>query len=344
MNNKRDIIINLSIIAAIVVGYVIVTVLTTQPPVENFSFESAGSQVPLQSLGDNKTEPILLKDMRGQALLLNFWASWCEACDSEHAYLEKLADATKGTQVKMLGIASSDTREAVEKSGKLKSKTFPQYLDESGDLARALGVKTLPQTFLIDRQGRIINRIKTAMTNAQALFLEKQIASLDGGLGVFGQVPDFSLKDSSGATVDIHSLEGKVWVADFIFTNCPDMCPTMTAKMRDLNREFKTDNRFNLVSISIDPNRDTPEVLRNYQKKFGIEGSNWHFLTGKFGAIKHLIGGGFKLGTPENPELHTNKFVLVDGTARIRGYYDSSSVQALEKLKTDIGRALSEKF
>lgn len=344
MKSKKDIVINLSIIAAIIVGYVIVTLLTTQPPVENFSFESSGSQVPLQPLGEDKAEPIVLKDLRGQALLLNFWASWCEACDTEHAYLEKLTEAVKGTPVKMIGIASSDTREAVEKSGKLKSKTFPQYLDASGDLARAVGVKTLPQTFLIDRQGRIVSHIKTAMDGAQAALLEKQIASLDGGLGVFGEVPDFSLRDSSDAPMSLSHLHGKVWVADFIFTNCQDMCPMMTAKLRELDREFKKDDRFNLVSISIDPTRDTPEVLRNYRKKLGVEDSNWHFLTGKFGSIKHLIGGGFKLGTPENPELHTSKFVLVDGAARIRGYYDSNSAESLEKLKADIGRALSEKL
>lgn len=342
MRNKKDILINLSMIAVIVVGYVIVTRLTTQPPVENFSFESAGAQVSLQSLSEDPTKPIFLKDMRGQTFLLNFWASWCAACDSEDAYLEKLAAVAKGTQVKVIGIASSDTRQAVEKSGKLKSKTFPQYLDEAGDLARAVGVKTLPQTFLIDRQGRIVNHIKTAMDGAQAAVLEKQIASLDGGLGVFGEVPDFALRDSSDAPANLRSLQGKIWVADFIFTSCPDMCPMMTAKMRELDQEFKKDDRFRLVSISVDPKRDTPEVLRSYQKKFGIDGSNWSFLTGKFGDIKRLIGGGFKLGTPENPEMHTGKFVLVDGSARIRGYYDSDSTPSLEKLKADIRRALKE--
>jgi protein SCO1/2 len=94
----------------------------------------------------------------------------------------------------------------------------------------------------------------------------------------------------------------------------------------------------------VDPKNDTPEVLRRYQEKFGVQDSNWYFLTGKFGAIKHLIGGGFKLGTPESPELHTGKFVLVDGSAQIRGYYDSTAEGSIDKLKTDIKRVLSEQL
>lgn len=344
MSSKKHIVINVSIIAAIIVGYVIVTALTSQPKVENFSFESAGSQTPLVPLNDGDSKgPITLKDFRGQALLINFWASWCEACEAESPTLEDLAAAAKGSTVKMIGIASSDKRDAIEKSGKLKSKNFPQYLDVEGSLAQSLGVDTLPQTFLIDRQGHIINRIKTAMDGKQAAVLKTQFAALNGGLGVFGEVPAFSLRSSADEEFTTDSLRGKIWVADFIFTSCPDLCPMLTAKMRELAKDFKGVDRFKLVSISVDPDRDTPAVLRNYRKKFSAEEPNWYFLTGKFGSIKHLIGGGFKLGTPENPEMHTSKIVLVDGSARIRGYYDSNSTEALEKLKSDIRRALGEK-
>lgn len=344
MSNKKHIIINVSVIAAVIIGYVIVTMWTTQPRLATFSFESSGSQSSLQPLNGEKTAPITLKELRGQALLINFWASWCEACDAERASLEELSAATKGSGVKMIGIASSDTRAAVEKSGKLKFKNFPQYLEESGNLALASGVETLPQTLLIDRQGNIINHIKTALGPREVEVLHKQIEALNGGVGVLGEVPEFSLQSSSGQTVSRRDLHNKIWVVDFIFTSCPDLCPTMTTKMRDLDREFKKDDRFRLVSITVDPKNDTPEVLRRYQEKFGVQDSNWYFLTGKFGAIKHLIGGGFKLGTPESPELHTGKFVLVDGSAQIRGYYDSTAEGSIDKLKTDIKRVLSEQL
>src|ERR1035438_4862395 len=91
MKSKKDILINCSIFGAIILGYVGVTFFTSHPELKSLSYESSSSQVQLQSLNSNLTETITLKRFRGQTLLINFWASWCKACESEQPSLEKLA-------------------------------------------------------------------------------------------------------------------------------------------------------------------------------------------------------------------------------------------------------------
>jgi protein SCO1/2 len=347
MKSKKDIIINAGIFAAIIVGYIIVTFFTAQPEVKTLSFESVGLQAPLKSLSGAKNsgdqnKVATLKQFRGQPLLINFWASWCKACELEKGRLDQLAKNFSGSSIKMIGIASTDTLAALEKSGKLDYKNYPQYLDEDGSLALALDVKTLPQTLLIDSQGRVLSHFKRTITDEEVVTLEKQMTALNGVAGVLGEVPKFNLVSSKGEKFDNSRLQNKIWVADFIFTSCPDQCPLLTSKMRQLQEMFSANDKFRLVSVSVDPNKDTPQVLQKYEEKYGVDQNKWYFLTGKYGAIKKLLAVGFKLGTPEEPDLHTTKFVLVDGLGKIRGYYDSDSLDSIEKLKYDINHLLKE--
>jgi protein SCO1/2 len=158
-------------------------------------------------------------------------------------------------------------------------------------------------------------------------------------LPVYGEIPDFSLIDSSGRTFARSELAGKVWVADFIFTNCAGACPSMTEKMRKFQDAAPPEVQ--LVSFTVDPARDTPEVLAAYAKNYGADSGRWHFLTGGKDALYKLSIEGFKLavddtmGSEIEPITHSSRFVLVDRQGRIRGFYSGSEEQDLQRLVAD---------
>lgn len=159
---------------------------------------------------------------------------------------------------------------------------------------------------------------------------------LDRKLPVLGQLPPFSLKERSGKDVALADLAGRVWVADFFFTRCSGPCPKMSAEMAELQRTFKPlGERVRLVSISVDPGFDTPQVLVQYAKRFGADPAGWWFVTGEYEAVQRLAIQGFKLGATDNILIHSEKFVLVDAKGRIRGYYESSDVGAVQRLVED---------
>jgi protein SCO1/2 len=159
---------------------------------------------------------------------------------------------------------------------------------------------------------------------------------------VLGQVPEFSLTNRDGRTVRRQDLAGSPWVADFIFTRCPASCPIMTARMARLNRELSGDRGLRLVSFTVDPDHDTPQVLQRYAQSFSAPES-WLFLTGGKEELFRLSKEGFKLGVEINTEtdaiepiLHSTRFVLVDGEGRIRGYYDGFDEESMGKLEKDL--------
>ena len=116
------------------------------------------------------------------------------------------------------------------------------------------------------------------------------------GLQVFGTVPPFSLIERSGTRVTRDNLMGTVWIVNFIYTHCPDTCPLQTANMSRLQRDFKDVKDLYFVSITVDPDRDTPPVLREYADRYGADPARWLFLTGEKEAIYRLAREGFHLG------------------------------------------------
>ncbi len=114
-------------------------------------------------------------------------------------------------------------------------------------------------------------------------------------LGNFGTVPDFSLIERSERRVTRASLAKLVWVTNFFYTNCPDVCPLQSARMARLQRDFADQRDVRLVSISVDPKHDTPEILRGYAQRFGADPERWLFLTGDKTAIHRLAQDGFHL-------------------------------------------------
>lgn len=150
-----------------------------------------------------------------------------------------------------------------------------------------------------------------------------------------GEVPRFRLVDQAGRPLDSQSLRGRVWVADFIFTSCGGACPEMSRKMSLLQK--KLPGEVQLVSVSVDPVRDSPPVLAAYAAQYGADPNRWHFLTGSPEAVQTLVQKGFRLsvaegGSPEEPITHSQRFVLVDQEGRIRGYYDSNEPEKLDQL------------
>jgi cytochrome oxidase Cu insertion factor (SCO1/SenC/PrrC family) len=121
-------------------------------------------------------------------------------------------------------------------------------------------------------------------------------------LPVYGAVPDFALIDQRVRPVRHGDLIGKVWIASFIFTHCPDECPLMTAEMARFQSDLADFADLRLVSISIDPDRDTPAVLAQYAERFDADPDRWFFLTGDKGAIYQLAKEGFRLGIVDPTE------------------------------------------
>jgi protein SCO1 len=167
---------------------------------------------------------------------------------------------------------------------------------------------------------------------------------------VFSALPDFSLTDQLGRTVTRDSLAGRAWVADFIFTSCAGACPAMTGRVARLQGQLPPDTA--LVSITVDPAHDTPEILARYAASANA-GPGWLFLTGDRDAIYRLATDGFKLAALEvpaderrtgddGPFLHSSKLVLVDGKARVRGYYDSTDEAAVQRLLAELARVGTE--
>ncbi len=168
-------------------------------------------------------------------------------------------------------------------------------------------------------------------------------------LPIHATLPDFELTASNGAAVDRAGLTGQVWVADFIFTNCAGVCPVLSARMAEVQRTLAArDIDAKLISISVDPARDTPQKLSAYAERFAADPRRWWFLTGEREALYDLIGKGFKLSVAErSPEeagaggdliTHSDRFVLVDRRSRIRGYYHGTEPESVRALIEDVAR------
>jgi len=114
-------------------------------------------------------------------------------------------------------------------------------------------------------------------------------------LGDFGTVPDFALMERSERPITRTDLQGLVWISNFFYTHCPDTCPLQSARMARLQGDFADERDVRLVSISVDPEHDTPAVLRDYAQRFGADAERWLFLTGDKAAIYHLAQQGFHL-------------------------------------------------
>lgn len=159
----------------------------------------------------------------------------------------------------------------------------------------------------------------------------------------------FSLLNQNNQKVTEKSFAGKVWAASFMFTRCPSVCPRMMAYTRTLQKQAQKQGvNLQFVSFSVDPENDTPDVLKQYAKKYEADLGSWSFLTGDFAEVKRTSVEGFRLsleGTA-NPEkadfgiLHSSYLVLVDPELKIRGYYPTSDPTTRQRLLRDAASLL----
>jgi len=166
-----------------------------------------------------------------------------------------------------------------------------------------------------------------------------------------GEVPDFSFTNQNGETITNQDYKGKVYVAEFFFTTCPSICPIMNRNMVTIQNEFYGNPNLGIASFSINPEFDTPEILKDYAESYKITNPNWHLLTGDKTEIYKLANTGFNLYVGEAPEVeggfeHSGFFALIDQEGNIRSrfdkngnpliYYDGLEAEGIQMLKEDI--------
>ncbi|MEM8782814.1 MAG: SCO family protein [Planctomycetota bacterium] len=172
------------------------------------------------------------------------------------------------------------------------------------------------------------------------------LAAAPAPLDKYGPVPAFTLTDRFGEPFASDRLNGKVWVANFMFTTCPSICPVMSRHLGGLQAKLRAADLRNdaaIVSFSVQPEVDTPEVLREYGAAIQAEPGFWTLLTGERSDIWGLSKDGFKLhvgavDNPVEPIAHTGKLVLVDQAGVIRGYYDGLTPAVIDELTRDVQR------
>jgi protein SCO1/2 len=193
----------------------------------------------------------------------------------------------------------------------------------------------------------------TALATSAVLGTVAAVVTLAGcsntpPLPSLGVVPDFKLTDQTGATFDSSTaLAKKIWVADFIFTNCPGPCPRMSSQMHEVQDALDSGvsgagDAVRFVSFTVDPARDTPPVLAAYAHHFEADPKRWFFLTGAETDLNRMSRGVFMLGDVNGSLEHSTRFALIDRSSRIRGYYLTSEPDAVSHLIADAQRLLKE--
>ena len=158
----------------------------------------------------------------------------------------------------------------------------------------------------------------------------------------FHQIPDFSLWNQNGRSITEKDIDGKIFVTDFFFTSCPGICPKMTTNMSIIQEAFLGDEEVLLLSHSVTPEYDSIPILKSYADMKGVVDNKWHLLTGNREEIYDLGRNQYfveeDLGLAKDPDdfIHTENFVLIDGTRRIRGIYNGLNKTAVNQLIADI--------
>lgn len=187
----------------------------------------------------------------------------------------------------------------------------------------------------------ILSLIPVGFILLLSIFLKERVLEAKE-LPVMGEVPDFEFTDTNFQTFSKQKLNGKVWVADFIFTTCAGPCPVMTENLAWIHRSYLLEKEVELVSITVYPENDSPQVLKEYAAEHKADTKKWHFLTGSREKIHDLAYKGFKFGDAENPVFHSPKMALVDKQGHIRGYYTGTDDKEIQRLFKDIAKLLKQ--
>lgn len=203
---------------------------------------------------------------------------------------------------------------------------------------------------------KIIDRVKNNDV-VKSDRLNVQSNHVESGLVKIGSVPKFTLTNQDNETVSNETYAGKVYVLEFFFSTCPTICPKMNASLKEVQQQFNGMKDFGIASITINPEKDTPEVLKTHMEELGITSENWHFLTGDKDYIYKIANNGFNMYAAENSKVnggfeHSGLFALIDKNGKIRCrkddfgnpilYYDGLEKSGVTAIIEDIKLLLQE--
>lgn len=164
---------------------------------------------------------------------------------------------------------------------------------------------------------------------------------------IYQTIPNFRFIDQDSIAITQKTFENKIYVADFFFTSCPTICPIMKTEMKRVYDKFKGNEKVLFLSHTIDPEHDNIPVLKSYAEDIGVDNTQWHFVTGDRGKIFDLAEKHYMISAQEDASapggaIHSGAFILLDQKRRIRGYYDGTNKQEVNKLINDIPILLKE--
>ena len=175
-----------------------------------------------------------------------------------------------------------------------------------------------------------------------ALIAVMQPDGVEEQLPIISKIPEFDLVDQNSKQFTLENVQGNVWLADFIFTTCSGPCPIMTERMSMVQHDLLEIDKLKFVSFTVNPDYDTPEVLKKYAQRFNVDDSSWSFVTGKYDQIQELIADGFNMGDTEEIVFHSTRFALVDHEGNLRGYYSGTEPAEHEILMRDIQSLIND--
>jgi len=221
-----------------------------------------------------------------------------------------------------------------------------------------IGISFVILIFGIYAVPKIVNRIKNGeVVKGNRLDNVSLKDSKDTKLLTIGPAPKFELTNQDNVKISNETYKGKVYVLEFFFTTCPSICPKMNMSMLEIEKTFFGNPNFGIVSITIDPGHDTPQVLKDHAKLLGVKSSTWNFLTGDKVTIMDLSNKGFNLYAGENSKVsggfeHSGLFALIDKDGNIRCrkdefgnpniYYDGLDKKGVRDIQQDIKILLAE--
>ena len=155
-------------------------------------------------------------------------------------------------------------------------------------------------------------------------------------LPVFATVPRFQLTSQTGSLFDSSRLQGSPWLASFFFATCNGPCPRLNTEIRDLQEKTYSYKGLKIVSFTVDPEHDTPDVLAAYAKRYKADPGRWFFLTGARETLSQLARDAFQVGALDAAQSHSTRIMLVDRTSRVRGHFPTAEKVEIAALLSGI--------
>lgn len=164
---------------------------------------------------------------------------------------------------------------------------------------------------------------------------------------IYHQIPNFEFINQDSVKITQKDYEGKIYVADFFFTTCPTICPKMKTQMLRIYEKFKDNPNVAILSHTIDPRHDTPAILREFMNNLGIKSKMWQMVTGDKTKIYEIGQKSYMVSATDDPTqpggiVHSGAFILVDKNRHIRGIYDGTEPEKVDKLMKDMDVLLKE--